>query len=52
MFLVLLIPKYIQVYTAAIEGMLKVRKYIQNSINFTIPNGAFVQAAIKQGSKK
>jgi len=27
--------------------MLKVQKTIENNINFTIPNGAVVQAAIK-----
>ena len=38
--------KYIQAYTTVEEGMLKVEKSTKNSINFTIPNGAVVQAAI------
>ena len=43
---------YIQVYTAVEEEMLKVQKSTQNSMNFTIPNGAVVQAAIKSGAKE
>ena len=43
--------KYIQVYTTVIEGMCKIQKSIKNGVDFTIPNGAVVQAAIKQGSK-
>ena len=39
--------KYYMTDVVDIEGMLKVKKYIQSSIDFTIPNGAVVQAAIK-----
>ena len=39
--------KYIQVYTAVIEGMSKRQKCAKNSINITIPNGAVVQTTIK-----
>ena len=39
--------KYIQAYTTVIEGMLKAYKSIKKGINFNIPNGAVVQAAIK-----
>ena len=44
--------KYILVYTAVIEGMYKRLKSIKIGINFTIPNRAVVQVAIKAGSNK
>ena len=45
--LVLLIPLIIYVYTTVIEGMRKRPKIIKKGMNYTISNGAFVQAAIK-----
>ena len=43
----MLVPNKYLVYTTVIEGMLKVRKNIQSSIDFTIPNEAVEQVAIK-----
>ena len=44
--------KYIQVYTAVIEGMFKTQKTIKNGINNTSPNGAAPQASIREKSGK
>lgn len=34
------------------EGMLKTQKTIKNSTNFTIPNGAVIQAVIRVKKNK